>query len=100
MDKLTLISQLRELLHDMERDVGLERLSEAEWKVFLAARHLTQAPGDVVESDRIRNHRLARSIAQATYHRALRALVEMGLLERAEGSKAKSYSVRPDMADG
>ncbi|MGB8623382.1 MAG: hypothetical protein WCD16_11230 [Paracoccaceae bacterium] len=98
MDKLNAITELRDILRQMERDVGLEDLSDAEWNVLLAARNLTRAAGDVVASEDIRNHRLVTSIAQATYHRALRALVDMGLLERANGSRAKSYCVRSDMA--
>ncbi|MBD3678284.1 MAG: hypothetical protein HUJ27_07765 [Rhodobacteraceae bacterium] len=91
MDKLQAILELRSMLQEMEQDLGLHDLSAAERDIFLAARGLTKNPGDVIRSDEIRSHKLIQSIAQATYHRSLRALVDKGLLRRAEGSKAKSY---------
>jgi hypothetical protein len=79
----------------MEREVGLDRLTNTERDVYLAATNLTQDAGDVVASDAIRNHDLVTAVAQATYHRSLRSLLSLGLLELAEGSKTKSYVVRP-----
>jgi hypothetical protein len=97
MDKLSSIVELREMLRQMERDVGLADLNRIERDVFLVAHHLTSGPGDVVGSDQIRSHHLVSSVAQATYHRALRSLLKLGLLERASGSKAKLYVVRSDL---
>jgi DNA-binding transcriptional ArsR family regulator len=93
MSTLKSIFELREMLHEMERDIGLEGLSRAECDVLLAANDLTEAPGEIIGSGRIRSHRLVTSMAQATFQRALKALVEAGLLERPEGSKSKSYVV-------
>ena len=53
--------------------------------VFLAAHALSGAQGEVVTSDDIRTHDLTSGIAQATYHRALRSLLSLGFLEKAEG---------------
>lgn len=86
------------MLFQMERDIWLDRLSPAERDVLLAAHALTSAPGEAVQSDQIRSHRLVQGIAQATYHRTLRSLLGMGLLERAGGSRAKHYVVRFDPA--
>lgn len=98
MDALKSIFELRDMLFQMERDIGLDRLSPAERDVLLAAHALTSAPGEAVQSDQIRSHRLVQGIAQATYHRTLRSLLGMGLLERAGGSRAKHYVVRFDPA--
>jgi predicted MarR family transcription regulator len=81
----------------MEHDVGLGGLSKTEKDVFLAAHSLSTRKGNVVESIQIRSHDLVEPMAQATYHRALRALLKMGLLERAGDSKAKTYVVRSDL---
>lgn len=81
------------MLFQMERDIGLDRLSPVERDVFLAAHALTAKPGDPVQSDQIRSHRLVQGIAQATYHRTLKSLLEMGFLERAGGTRAKHYVV-------
>ena len=95
MDNYKAIFQLRTVLRQMEREVGLDQLTPTDRDVYLAATNLTQDAGDVVASDAIRNHDLVISVAQATYHRSLRSLLSLGLLERAEGSRAKSYVVRP-----
>ncbi|MEX0301510.1 MAG: hypothetical protein AB3N24_03720 [Leisingera sp.] len=86
------------MLFQMERDIGLDRLSPVERDVFLAAHSLTSDPGAPVKSDQIRSHRLVQGIAQATYHRTLKSLLDMGFLERAGGSRAKHYVVCFDPA--
>lgn len=97
MGKLDSLFQLREMLLQMERDVGLHVLSTQERDVFLAAYSVARKHGKVVESVHIRSHHFVEPMAQATYHRALRALLKTGLLERASGSKAKTYVVRSDL---
>lgn len=77
--------------------MGLDVLSPTELDVFLAAHNLSETRGEVVESVQIRTHDLVKPLAQATYHRALRSLLKLGLLERASGSKAKTYVVRSDL---
>jgi len=86
------------MLFQMERDIGLDRLSPIERDVFLAAHALTKEPGAAVQSNQIRAHRLVEGIPQATFHRTLKALLEMGFLERAGGTKAKHYVVCFDPA--
>ncbi|WP_422071388.1 hypothetical protein [Tranquillimonas rosea] len=97
MPDLDAVYELRKMLREMERDIGIDTLSETERDVFLAARNLSDSPGDFVESDAIRNHDLVRSTAQATFHRTLRALIDLGLLKRANGFKTKRYVVRSDL---
>ncbi|WP_424979899.1 hypothetical protein [Leisingera sp. S232] len=84
------------MLHQMERDLGLDRLSRSERDVLLAANSLTETPGKSVQSEQIRNHRLVKGLAQATFHRTLKSLLELGLIKRAGGSKAKHYVVNFD----
>lgn len=98
MSTISALFELRRMLREMERDVGLQELSASEMDVFLAAHNVSNEPGDVVTSDQIRQHELASGLAQATYHRALRSLVELGLLQKAEGYKAGMYVVRGDVA--
>ncbi|ABF64826.1 hypothetical protein TM1040_2094 [Ruegeria sp. TM1040] len=97
LDRLRAIFELRDMLRQMERDIGLESLSPAEKDVFQAAHRLTDVPGQLVVSDQIRQHPLTQGIAQATFHRALRSLLELGFLERPEGARAKHYMVRKDL---
>ena len=84
------------MLRDMERDIGLERLTATELDVFLAAHAVTSEEGETVSSEQIRLHELVSELAQATYYRALRSLLKLGLLEKAEGYKARQYVVRSD----
>ncbi|MBY6136599.1 hypothetical protein AB9K35_10590 [Leisingera sp. XS_AS12] len=94
MDRLKSIFELRNMLYEMEQDIGLEKLSRVERDVLLAAHALTGKPGTAVQSDQIRSHRLVRGVTQATFYRTLKSLLEMGLLERAGDSKARHYVVR------
>lgn len=97
MDKISALFELRCMLRKMEEDVGLEELTASELDVFLAAHAITGQLGEVVTSEQIRRHDLTSGLAQATYHRALRSLVGMGLLEKAGGRKARHYVVRADL---
>ena len=98
MNKISALYELRRMLREMERDVGLQELSTTEMDVFLAAHDVTNRPGEAVTSDQIRQHDLTSNLAQATYHRALRSLVRLGLLRKADGYKAGFYVVRGDLA--
>lgn len=98
--KLSALYELRSMLREMEREVGLQSLTKAELDVFLAAHALSGERGDVVTSDEIRKHDLTTGIAQASYHRALRSLISLGLLEKAEGYKSRHYLVRNHLAGG
>lgn len=97
MDRLKVMVELLSMLRRMEHEFGLERLSSVERDIFLAAYSCTREPGDIVQSEQIRKHRLVRSVSQATYHRGLRNLLENGLLENARGSKSRLYVVRTDL---
>jgi hypothetical protein len=93
MTKYQVLYDLRSMLHVLERDLGLNELSSSERDIFLAAQSLTKERGQVVYSKDIREHRLVKEFPPATYHRALRALQDRGLVLKADGSKAKSYVV-------
>ena len=97
MNKLSALVELRCMLLEMERDIGLSDLSTTERDVFLAAHALSKEGGEAVSSDRIRRHALVADLAQATYHRALRSLVGSGLIEKAAGYKSRHYVVRGDL---
>jgi hypothetical protein len=97
MSKISALFELRSMLREMEHEVGLHTLTAVEMDVFLAAHALSGAHGVVVTSDDIRRHDLTSGIAQATYHRALRSLLSLGFLEKAEGYKSRHYLVRSDL---
>lgn len=85
------VSQLRELLLGMERDLGLGKLTQNEKDVFYAVQLVIAANGGVARSEDIKNHELTRNITQPTFHRSLKSLVSQGLLSHAPNTKAGSY---------
>ena len=95
---LSALFELRSMLREMEQQIGLNELTSVEMDVFLAAHALSGADGEIVTSDDIRKHDLTSGIAQASYHRALRSLLSLGLLEKAKGYKSRHYQVRNDLA--
>jgi hypothetical protein len=95
--KISALFELRSMLREMEHEVGLDALTPVEMDVFLAAHALSGSREGVVTSDGIRKHDLTAGIAQASYHRALRSLLSLGLLEKAVGHKSKHYLVRSDL---
>ena len=97
--KLSALFELRSMLREMENEVGLDGLTPVEMDVFLAAHALSGPRGELVTSDDIRKHGLTAGIAQASYHRALRSLLSIGLLKKADGHKSKHYLVCSDLAD-
>ena len=85
------VSQLRELLLGMERDLGLGKLNLNEKDVLYAVQLVIAANGGVPRSEDIKNHELTRNITQPTFHRSLKSLVSQGLLSHAPNTKARSY---------
>ena len=86
------------MLHQLELDVGFGALTRAERDVLVAAHMLTSVLGNSLETDQNRGHIFVNSLSPATYHRALKSLLEQGFLENAAGTKAKQYVVRSDLS--
>lgn len=87
------LAQLRSLLFEMEKTVGLVDLSQNERDVLYAINEVSQGTPRAARSDAIRNHPLAAAIPQATYHRALKSLVQRGLVAHAPETRAGHYVV-------
>ncbi len=87
------VAQLRALLFDMEASLGLAELSHNERDVLYAINEVAAGSPKAARSEAIRNHPLAAAIPQATYHRALKSLVERGVIAHAPDTKAGLYVV-------
>ncbi len=87
------------MLRQLENDVGLSDLNDAEIEVYLAAYKLTKHEGDVVQSDQIRREYPVSNISPATYHRALTSLLKAGFLRKSGDSKAKHYVVQTSILE-
>lgn len=85
------VAQLRALLFEMETTLGLVELSPNERDVLYAINEVCTGSPKSARSDAIRNHPLAASIPQATYHRALKSLVQRGMIAHAPDTRAGHY---------
>ena len=77
----------------METALGLVSLSPNERDVLYAINEVSAGSPRTARSEAIRLHPLAAGIPQATYHRALKSLVQRGLVAHAPDTKAGLYVV-------
>ena len=80
----------------MEQSLGFEDLTRKERDIllaFYANASKDQSFGWVSSTDRVRAHPTLESVSQPTFHRALRRLLERGLVERPDGLPAGMYAV-------
>lgn len=88
------VAQLRELMVSMEYDLGLGDLSQNEKDVFYAVVSVlneNRHRDDVAKSEDIKAHILVKNMTQPTFHRSLKTLLDVGLVDRAPNTKAGSY---------
>lgn len=85
---------LRKLLLGMERDIGLDNLTDTEKSVYYAVVDLDT--GGSVQSRVIRKHELTNDLSQPTFYRALKALLNKGLLAHEAGTRAGQYRILDD----
>ena len=81
---------LRKLVVEMEKDLGLDSLSEVEKAIILAASELQERDG-LIDSVKLRQHALTSGISKPTYFRAVRSLEMNGDLRRPDGVQRGSY---------
>lgn len=89
-DKLAI---LRNMLWQMEVEVGLEQLPQAQKDVYYAA-CLMADDDQLVHSDSVKGHPMVALMARPTFYRALRDLVAKGFLTSASKRKDGRYFVR------
>ncbi len=88
------LSQLREVILGMERDLGLDRLAANDRDLLYAVDSLFDNDASPVRTEALRAHALVKEMPQATFHRSLRSLLDQGLIELATGRRAGAYVVR------
>lgn len=102
MGKLSMLAQLsnlREVIHEMESDLGLAALERKERDILIAFYATSTADpkhGRVSRTEAVRRHPTLSDISQPTFHRALRRLVERGLIARPAGLPAGTYRIQVD----
>lgn len=93
LDKLEQLCALATVLDGMERDLGLNALSDLEKKVLRAAysvsdRHNHFAPSEVLE--RLEGE---RDVSRSSFFRALKTLAEAGCIKRMGNEKRAGYQI-------
>ncbi len=89
---------MRKLAAEMERDLGIADLPEAQRLSLLAASDLRDSEGKISSAE-LRLHPLVRELARPTFFRAISALEEAGRLIRPKGVQRGSYEMRALSAD-
>lgn len=86
------LARLRDLLWQLEVEVGLEQLSQPQRDVYYAA-CLVADSDKVLHSEQVRHHPMVESMARPTFYRALKDLVQEGYLMAASESKNGRYKI-------
>ncbi|NIZ62860.1 hypothetical protein DL239_17970 [Sedimentitalea sp. CY04] len=93
MSDISKLTELRKLMLDMERSVGLQDLSSAERDIYYAATELSEAHGGVTTSYLLK-HVLVADVSRPTFFRALKSLVSRGYLIQAQETGRGQYLVK------
>ena len=83
---------LKQMLDDMEKDVGLASLSGVEKNVYLAAQDMKSNNG-LVETKQILDHRFTQKMSRPTFFRALKSIETKGWLSHSDGKKVGLFLV-------
>lgn len=102
MPSLSSAAKLRLILKEIETDLGLVALTEAERDVLYAARMASRAEGaglQVFSSEEVRENGFVDRIAPATFYRALKSLRDRGFVRLADGYRKNHYILDFDPAE-
>ena len=85
---------LRNALSFAEKEIGLDKLSEFERKLYYAALDCADDLGNF-SSEIIRSSKWCKNIPHATYHRALTSLLKNNTFLKVVGSERNRYCLPP-----
>jgi RIO-like serine/threonine protein kinase len=86
------LADLRQLLLDMERDLGLADLPEQETRLLYAVAIQTRAKPEVSLVE-LQEHPLMADISRSTFFRALKHLIKRDYLEKTGAEKRAGYKL-------
>ncbi|NIZ62363.1 hypothetical protein DL239_15430 [Sedimentitalea sp. CY04] len=93
MSKISKLAELRKLMLEMERSIGLLDLSPVERDIYYAATDLSNALNGVRTTDLL-DHKLVVEVSRPTFFRALKSLVSRGYLIQAQETGRGQYTVK------
>lgn len=94
MSDLSKLTELRKLMLDMERSIGLQELSSVERDIYYAASDLESIPNGV-KTNTLLEHSLVTDVSRPTFFRALKSLVVKGYLAQSHAEGRGQYFVVP-----
>jgi len=83
---------LKQMVDDMEQNVGLASLSGVEKNVYLAAQDMKSNNG-LVETKQILDHRFTQKMSRPTIFRALKSIEIKGFVTHSNGKKVGLFLV-------
>ncbi len=86
------VAKMRSMLLEMEKDLGLAELSEAQRDVLYAITLLSSKEG-IANIDDIQAHELTQLISRPTLFRALNSLLEKNIIVRVGTERSGKYQV-------
>jgi Mn-dependent DtxR family transcriptional regulator len=90
--KLLTLIDLKKVVKELEKDLGLGSMTSHEKAVLLAISDLQQLDG-VAKTKAIMTHELTASVSRPSIFRALNKLEKLGKLKRVEGSNGSYLTV-------
>lgn len=88
----TKLAALRNMLLQMEAEIGLEKLSQPQKDVYYAA-CLVADEDQVIHSESVKHHPMLTPMARPTFYRALKELVQKGFLAAVSSQKNGKYRI-------
>lgn len=90
--KISTLIDLKKVVKELEKDLGLGLMTSHEKAVLLAISDLQQLDG-VAKTKAIMTHELTASVSRPSIFRALNKLEKLGKLKRVEGSNDSYLTV-------
>ncbi|PQO22720.1 MarR family transcriptional regulator [Rhodobacteraceae bacterium WD3A24] len=90
------LARLRELLFEMEQDLGLADLPQNERDVFYAMTALVEDGHEELRTESVKQHPLVAEMPPATFHRALKTLLEREFILRTPRRKVGAFVLNND----
>ncbi len=86
MNKFSTFAQLKELIFEMEQDLGISELSEPEKCVFSCIVQATEAGGPI-STKTIEKHMLTSNLSRPTLFRAIKQLLAKDIISQPSHGK-------------
>lgn len=86
------VAKMRAMLFEMEQDLGIADLTEAQRDVLYAI-SLLAGNGSVASIEDIQNHGLTQSISRPTLFRALNTLADKKIIARIGSERSGKYQI-------